>query len=240
MELSVGANDIHLSLHPTYCAEDDGSVLQAVAKYKPFIDWLTRYQPAADYSLSRVVVRNVQWIAKRIAVLAVDAELSHAVVRGSEEGKGKLTQQVILTDEPQTAVLPVLVLNGHKYGVLIRQRRVALGGLLSEEAVSGTVTKEGFVGLGAEELRAAGFKLGAGDLTALRTAPFSLGDGQLPHSLVKTVHSLTIEEADGLLKGVPIADPNASGAVLIAQPFDAIIEHGTDLRAITAASLAYA
>lgn len=225
MEFSIGSNDVFLSLHPTYCAEDDGSILQAVSKYKPLVDWLTRYQPDT-YKISRITVRNIQWIAKRIAVLAVDVELTNGE-------RQKLVQSCTFTDDAKVVLLPVLSLNGHLYGVVIRQRRVALGGEEIEEAITGTVGKEGFVGTGSEVLSQFGFKLGGNDLVALRgSTPFSLGEGLATASLVKATSALSPDDARPLLDGIAV-----DGGVVVARPLAQLASTARDLKVLVAASL---
>lgn len=236
MEFSIGSNDVFLALHPTYCAEDDGTMLAAVSKYKPLVDWLTKYQ-TEGFKLSRVIVRNVQWVAKRISVLAADVELV-STERGVSSSSNKLIQSVTFTDDAQAILLPVLSVNGFSYAVVVRQRRVALGGDVSEEAITGTVTKEGFTGLGANVLAKFGFKLNGSDLVALRTTPFSFGEGLLPQSIVKTSHALTQVDAQPLLDGVALEVDGSSGAVIIARLLDDVARTATDLKLLTAASLA--
>eukprot|EP00758_Cryptobia_borreli_P015627 Tbor_TRINITY_DN6042_c2_g1::TRINITY_DN6042_c2_g1_i1::g.10638::m.10638 len=243
MELKIGSNEVFLSLHPTYCSEDDGKILLQVSEYPPLVQWLTKYHPeASNFVLSSVTVRNIQWIAKRLLSVTADVEIS---TKESESTNGdkpnSITQSVTFTEEPQAVLLPLIMINGFEKAILIKQRRVALGGNDLEEAFIGTITKDGFQGVGANTLSELGFDLSTSNLTRLCANELSFGDG-LPtctiHKVTKVMTATEMSEFLGGGIGSTSAKEFEGGAYsLSVHSLDEIVKSGADLKALTAASL---
>ena len=227
MDLRVAGHEVVLSLHRTYVSDDDVHVLQSVAKYKPLVDYLTKLH-TEDFKLSNIVIRNVVLIAHRIGSITVDMLFSGA-------NRETISQTVVLTDEVQSLLLPVVTSGDEKYAVLVESARLGLCGASVPELFIGSQGKAGsFSGPHVQLLTNNGFTFEG--IANLGPAELNVGqDGQAPlrFSVVnKTMDAAALEK----LKGSATED-----AKLIVVPLlDVVRNQIGDLKTLTAVSLVLA
>ena len=231
MNLSVGSHDIFLQLHPAYCSSDDGSLLQQVSKYRPLVDWLTKFRPDASlHKLSQITICNVSWVSKRIESVALDVEFI-----STSEGAPRITQSFSLTEYPQTVLIPLLKVNGTQFPLLVRQERAALGGQVSEEAFIGNVNADGFEGPHSAILISMGFNLAPTALTELRSGSLSFADGLPPANFAKVELEIPQDEAQQFLEqGGKLFE---GGVYVKALTQSEVLSSSSDLKTVLACTL---
>ena len=230
MNISVGSHNVFLQLHPAYCSSDDGSLLQQVSKYRPLVDWLTKFRPEARlHKISQITVCNASWVAKRLESVSIDVEFVSA------DGSARITQSFTLTDFSQTVLVPILKVNGSQYPILIRQSRAALGGEQCEEFFVGNVTADGFEGPNSALLKNIGFNLTPTALTELRPGNLSFADGLPPANFAKAELDAPHSDAQELLQVGGKTFPG--GITLKALTISEVLASSSDLKTILACTL---
>lgn len=225
MELRVAGNEVLLSLHRTYCAEDDSAVLQAVSKFKPLMDYLTKLN-TDGFALSTLLVRNVQYVAQRIVQVHLDALF---------QAKGALdtiTDSITLSDESLAVYLPVVVCSGVKYGVLVAEPLVAIGGQSIAHALCGVQSKPGaFTSAHNELLSSNGFAVDG--LTSMSANELVVGhEGLAPSKFLTSTRVVTEDELAALQSLAAVG-----GVSLVIQAVEDIVTNSQDLKATVAAAL---
>jgi hypothetical protein len=226
MELRVAGHEVLLTLNKSYCCEDDSAVLQAVAKFKPLVDYLTKLN-TEGFQLSTLTIKNVSYIAQRIVYVTVDALFASVKTRDT------VSQVITLSDEVLAAYLPVVVCNGVSFAVLVEQQRIACGGgVLVAEAFRGVQLPNGnFSGTNAGLLTAVG--LPTEGLKTLTPSEVVVGnEGTAPMTFLTSTKEVTESELSQLKNAAP-----EDGAKLVIMPLNDVIGCTTDLKAAIAVAL---
>ncbi len=194
MDLKVSGHEVYLCLDKTYCVEDESTILGPVSKYRPLLDWITRFRPSPDYKLAVISVRNVSWVAQRVASITVDITLF-----SSKQTGVKLEQALTLTDLPSVALIPLLDVDGQKIAVLTKSFRLPAKDVASEVFV-GVESKPGSVTMdNAAALAALGIDTSAHLLQPLGNGDVTIGNENLaPVKLFKTTKIVTSAEFEQL------------------------------------------
>lgn len=231
MDLKVSGHEVLLCLDKKYCVEDESTVLVPVSKYRPLLDWITRFRPSGEYALAVISVRNCSWVAQRVSGIVIDVTLQSTKNPGL-----KLVQAVSLTDLPVVTVLPVYEVNSEKYVALVVNFQLAAKGVAGE-AFSGVESKPGVVVMDqAAALAAIGVDTSAHLLQPLGNGDVTIGDENLPPvKLFKTTQYVTTEEFAAIQEGAKnLATPTF--AVTFASLSDAA--QSNDLKTVLCARLA--
>ena len=232
MDLKVSGHDVFLCLDKAYCVEDEATVLGPVSKYRPLLDWITRFRPSPDYTLSSITVRNVTWVAHRVASVSADITL-----QSTKQTDLKLVQAVMLTDLPAVAILPLFQTEGAKVALLVNNFRLPASGVGAEVFV-GYESKPGSVALENEQaLVALGFDLSAHSLLPLGSSDVTVGNEDLmPVKLFKTTKIVSageLEQAQEAAKKLETATFSLSFV-----PLGDIANTTNDLKTVLSALLA--
>ena len=227
MELRVGGNEVYLSMHSDNVCDDKAGTLQQVSKFKPLVDYLTKFHPT-EFSIAAMTVRNVRWVAQRIVSVVVD-------VKFTGKNRQSMVRSVLLSEETIHVVLPVLVVGDKSYAVLLSSPHVLLGGANINEAFSGIFLKDGtFECEYAELLKRADLHVTDRACTALTAEDVSLDSDrsvrlmQFPKVLTQREFAATFSDA-GL--------PHVGDASLVVCPLSEVTSKTTDLKALLAASM---
>mmetsp|Transcript_66519 Transcript_66519/g.77190 ORF Transcript_66519/g.77190 Transcript_66519/m.77190 type:complete len:235 (+) Transcript_66519:59-763(+) len=230
MDLRVAGHEVFLTLHRTYCADDDSTVLQAVSKFKPLMDYLTKLN-TEGFQLSSLTVRNVQYVATRIVSVTMDT-----LFASSKKGeRDTVSECITLSDDCVCVYLPVLQMaSGEKLGVLVNQCRPTIGGQAHTEAFFGVQLKPGsFSGSLTELLANASIPL---DGLTVIPAPHDLivgNEGIGPIKLLTSTKANVTEADVQTIQGLT----SPCGAKLVVEPLQDILSSSSDLRATVAAAL---
>ena len=235
MDLRISGTEVFVQLDKGYVAEDDAALLQEVSKFKPLADWITKFRPT-DFNLSVIVIRSISKVAQRISSIVFEVTLV------SKSSKENLVQTVTLCDEPtQVVLLPILVVDGKKYGALVNSTRVALGSVNVTEAFTGFFQKDGsFESQAATALLdPVGIATSEKYCQSLSEEDISLGDDGFP-----PVRPMYLEKAISKAEfdnffGASNKTTNDAGT-LVAYPLEEVASNTSDIKAILTASLVLA
>lgn len=225
MDLRVAGHEVLLTLNKSYCCEDESMILQAVAKFKPLVDYLTKLN-TEGFQLSTLTILNVSYIAQRIVYVTLDALFASIKTRDT------VSQVITLSDDVVAAYLPVVTFNGSSFAVLVEQKRIPVGGAAVVEAFSGVQLPNGnFSGPNASLLAAA--NLPVDGLKSLSATEIVVGnEGAAPTIFLSSTTELSEAEFARLQNSVVEDD---SKVVVIA--LEDVIGSAVDVKAAVAAAL---
>ncbi|CUF39520.1 Hypothetical protein, putative [Bodo saltans] len=225
MELRVAGHEVLLTLNKSYCCEDESTILQAVAKFKPLVDYLTKLN-TEGFQLSSLTILNVSYIAQRIVYVTFDALFASVKTRDT------VSQVITLSDDTVAAYLPVVKNNDVSYAVLVEQKRIPVGGASVVEAFSGVqLTNKNFSGPNASLLAAA--NLPVEGLTSLTANEVVVGnEGSAPTVFLSSTTEVSDAELARLQSGV-----SEDGASIVVIALEDVISKAVDVKAAVAAAL---
>lgn len=233
MDLKVSGHDVFLCLDKSYCTEDEGLVLAPVSKYRPLLDWITRFRPSPDYKLAIITVTNVSWVAQRVSSITADVTL-----QATKNSTLTIQQAVTLTDLPTVGLLPIFDVEGVKTAVLIQSFRLAAAGV-SGEVFLGQETKPGCVTMNnASLLDALGFDVSPHLLQPLGS-DMTFGNESLASvKLFKTVKILSPSELTQAQEAVAALASPSQQVLFVA--LSEVAQRTNDLKTALAGKLAAA
>lgn len=225
MELRVAGHEVLLTLNKSYCSEDESSVLQAVAKFKPLVDYLTKLS-TEGFQLSTLTVKNVRYIAQRIVYVTFDALVASIKTRDT------VSQTITLSDDVLAAYLPVVTCNGISYALLVEQKRIPCGGASVVEAFNGVQLPNGnFSGPTASLLSAVNIPVEG--LKSLTTNDIVVGnEGTAPTVFLSSTKEVSEAELAQLQNA-----SSEDGAKVVVIPLEDVIGTTVDVKAAVAAAL---
>ncbi|GET87879.1 hypothetical protein, conserved [Leishmania tarentolae] len=192
MELTVENRQVLLTAHKTYSEVDGLQSLRDFAEYPPLCTYLAECAKSGPIP-NAVVVRHLDRVAHRITGAVVDLVYQDACI-------GRQTEHVLrLTSARPAVLLPILVVKGQRYALLVRQVEASQGFAIVTTAMRGVVNTEGGFAsdIYASALEEVGIRVA--DATPLSSTAFNMGnEGDPPIHLFTLTTSCDEELAEQL------------------------------------------
>ncbi|KAG8347054.1 hypothetical protein ERJ75_000929500 [Trypanosoma vivax] len=223
MELRVGSGVAVLAPHKTY-RDDSDSTVKDVATFTPFRNYIAACNEHGPVPCA-LLIRNVRRMAQRVVGVIMDVECNTAT--------GKTVQTVELTDASPAILLPVVVVVGVEYALLLHQRRVSVGCDVTVEAFCGVENSDGTFSWENEHfLTALGF-----DMKTVRVCganKYTVGnEGQQPYRVCSVSASMDL----GALETLQKSSKDSTSVSLLAVRLEEVVTSVNDAKASLAASL---
>ncbi|CAD2222368.1 hypothetical protein, conserved [Angomonas deanei] len=204
MEIKVQNGTILLSIHSTLLVTNKEETLRSVADYPPFQQYIGSFEQPGSILPKAILIRSIMKMAQRIVRVIADVVVD-------TDGK-EITQPIQLSAESPAVLLPIAVVDGKKYGIVVGQRRMSLSFFPTKEAIYGSVDETGrFTSDCNSILTSLGFNLAGVEAVGERT--FTIGnEGKLPFRIFSVTANLTQQQLETIgsaesEEGRPIAVP---------------------------------
>lgn len=226
MEITVGGKEVLLTTHKTYRESAETEGLKALMDFAPFKQFLAFSEERGPIPQS-IIVRALKHLAHRLVSAMVDVEYVDSIGQ-------RLTQSVYFTTYRPALLLPVVECGDDKYGIFVRQSRLALSFEQSDEALDGAISEDGgFVSDYDEFLQELGVQQSA--IVPIDGRAYTVGnEGGFPYK-VFTTSGLSFSTADELHVRLQQLSEGLS-VKFVAAPMEVILSIG-DAKARLAASL---